>query len=133
MFRRKALRDYTCNDCDGASMSLKSVLRFFLPQDDKFLPLIEQSADNVRDASNVYLSLAKTASRAEIAAVRDQIKELEHIAVTLTHRIFEGPSRAVVSRFDREYIFSLTDRMDDVLDLMDDVADRFLNYQIAHL
>jgi uncharacterized protein len=114
-------------------MSLKSVLRFFLPQDDKFLPLIEQSADNVRDASNVYLSLANVSSRAEIVRVRDDIKKLEHIGDKLTHTIFEELNRSFITPFDREDIYSLTKRMDDVLDLMDDVADLFLIYQIDRL
>jgi predicted phosphate transport protein (TIGR00153 family) len=114
-------------------MSLKSVLRFFLPQDDKFLPLIEQSADNVRDASNVYSSLANAASRADIVRVRDEIKKLEHIGDKLTHTIFEELNRSFITPFDREDIYSLTKRMDDVLDLMDDVADLFLIYQIDRL
>ena len=114
-------------------MNLKSVLRFFLPQDDKFLPLIFQSADNVRDASNVYLKLANASGRAEIVRVRDELKKLEHIGDKLTHSIFEELNRSFITPFDREDIYSLTKRMDDVLDLMDHVADLFLLYQIDRL
>jgi uncharacterized protein len=114
-------------------MSVKSVLRFFLPQDDKFLPLIEQSADNLRDASIVYFSLAKAVSRSEITSVRDEIKKLEHIGDKLTHTIFEELNRSFITPFDREDIYSLTKRMDDVLDLMDDVVDHVLIYQIDHI
>ena len=114
-------------------MSLSSVLRFFLPQDDKFLPLIEQSADNVKDASHVYFSLARAVSHGEIAGVRDEIKNLEHIGDKLTHTIFEELNRSFITPFDREDIYSLTKRMDDVLDLMDDVADILVIYQIDTL
>ena len=114
-------------------MGLNSVLHFFLPQDDKFLPLIEQSADNVRDAANVYSSLARAASPDDIASVRDEIRKLEHIGDKLTHTIFEELNRSFITPFDREDIYSLTKRMDDVLDLMDDVADILVLYQIDHL
>jgi len=68
-----APRDYTCNQPEEILMGLSSLLRFFLPQDDKFLPLFEQSADNLRDAVQVYASLGKAASRDDIVAVRDKI------------------------------------------------------------
>ncbi|HET9130466.1 MAG TPA: DUF47 family protein, partial [Terriglobia bacterium] len=99
-------------------MGVGSILRFFLPQDDKFLPYFEQSADNLKEAGNVYASLAKANNREEIAAVRDQIKKLEHVGDKLTHSIFEELNRSFITPFDREDIYSLTKSMDDVLDLM---------------
>jgi len=114
-------------------MGLSSVLRFFLPHDDKFLPLIEQSADNVRDAANVYESLAKATSPEELANVRNEIRKLEHIGDKLTHTIFEELNRSFITPFDREDIYLLAKRLDDVLDLMDDVADILVLYQIDRL
>ena len=49
-------------------MSLGSVLRFFLPQDDKFLPYFEQSADNLKEAAALYASLAKHELAEDLAA-----------------------------------------------------------------
>jgi predicted phosphate transport protein (TIGR00153 family) len=114
-------------------MSLSSVLRFFLPQDDKFLPFFEQSADNLRDAANIYENLSRVTTKEEIASVRDDIKKLEHVGDKLTHTIFEELNRSFITPFDREDIYSLTKRMDDVLDLMDHVADIFVLYQITKL
>src|SRR5581483_8391249 len=111
-------------------MGLNSVLRFFLPQDDKFLPLFEQSADNLRDAAQVYASLGRAVSRDDIVAARDQIKKFEHIGDTLTHSIFEELNRSFITPFDREDIYSLTKSLDHVLDLMDHVADILVLYQI---
>ena len=64
-------------------MGLGSVLRFFLPHDDKFLPYFEQSADNLKEAAAVYASLAKATNREEMAVIRDQIKKLEHVGAPL--------------------------------------------------
>jgi len=114
-------------------MGLGSVLRFFLPHDDKFLPYFEQSADNLKEAAAVYASLAKATNREEMAVIRDQIKKLEHVGDKLTHNIFEELNKSFITPFDREDIYSLTKSLDDVLDLMDHVSDIFVLYRIEKL
>ena len=114
-------------------MNLGSVLKFFLPQDDKFLPFIEQSADNLRSAANLYAGLAKVTNHEEMNAAREEIKKLEHVGDKLTHQIFEELNKSFITPFDREDIYSLTKSMDDVLDLMDHVADILLLYRIDKL
>ena len=114
-------------------MGLGSVLRFFLPHDDKFLPYFEQSADNLKEAAAVYASLAKATNREEMAVIRDQIKKLEHVGDKLTHNIFEELNKSFITPFDREDIYSLTKSLDYVLDLMDHVSDIFVLYRIEKL
>src|SRR5262245_2537231 len=114
-------------------MGLSSVLRFFLPQDDKFLPFFEQSGDNLRDAANVYANLSRATNKEEIASVRNELKTFEHVGDKLTRTIFEELNRSFITPFDREDIYTLTKRTDDVLDLMDHVADILVLYQIEKL
>jgi uncharacterized protein len=114
-------------------MGLGSVLRFFLPHDDKFLPYFEQSADNLKEAAVLYASLAKASNREEMAAIRDQIKKLEHVGDKLTHTIFEELNKSFITPFDREDIYTLTKSLDDVLDLMDHVSDILVLYRIEKL
>jgi uncharacterized protein len=114
-------------------MGLGSILRFFLPHDDKFLPYFEQSADNLKEAAVIYASLAKATSRDELAGIRDQIKKLEHVGDKLTHNIFEELNKSFITPFDREDIYTLTKSLDDVLDLMDHVADILVLYRIEKL
>jgi len=114
-------------------MGLASVLRFFLPHDDKFLPYFEQAADNLKEASNLYASLAKATSRDELAVIRDQIKKLEHIGDKLTHNTFEELNKSFITPFDREDIYTLTKSLDDVLDLIDHVAHILVLYRIEKL
>jgi len=114
-------------------MGVGSILRFFLPQDDKFLPYFEQAADNLKAAAATYSSLAKASNHNEIATVRDDIKNLEHVGDKLTHTIFEELNRSFITPFDREDIYSLTKSLDDVLDSMDHVADLLVLYHIEKL
>lgn len=111
-------------------MGLASILRFLLPKDDKFLNYFEQAADNLQKAGEMYVNLAKVNSRAELIGLRDEIKRLEHIGDELTHKIFEELNLSFITPFDREDIYSLAKGLDDVLDLIDHVADLLLLYQI---
>src|SRR5215813_11718316 len=110
-------------------MGLSSIVRFLLPRDDKFLNYFEQAADNLKKAGDLYVTLGTVKSRAELIAVRDEIKRFEHIGDEITHRIFEELNQSFITPFDREDIYSLTKSMDDVLDLIDHVAELLLLYQ----
>jgi hypothetical protein len=114
-------------------MGLGSIVRFLLPKDDKFLNYFEQAAENLKKAGDLYVDLGKVTSRAELTLLRDEIKRLEHIGDEITHKIFEELNQSFITPFDREDIYTLTKSMDDVLDLIDHVADLLLLYQIDKL
>jgi len=114
-------------------MGLSSIVRFLLPRDDKFLNYFEQAADNLKKAGDLYVRLSKVNSRAELIGLRDEIKGLEHIGDELTHKIFEELNLSFITPFDREDIYKLAKGIDDVLDLIDHVADLLLLYQIDKL
>jgi len=114
-------------------MGLGSILRFLLPRDDKFLNYFEQTAENLKKAGDLYGNLAKAHSRAELIAMRDEIKRLEHVGDDLTHKIFEELNLSFITPFDREDIYGLTKGIDDILDIIDQVADLLLLYQIDKL
>src|SRR5207253_10871509 len=82
-------------------MALSSIVRFLLPRDDKFLNYFEQAVDNLKKAGDLYVSLSKVNSRAELIALRDEIKRLEHIGDELTHKIFEELNLSFITPFDR--------------------------------
>jgi predicted phosphate transport protein (TIGR00153 family) len=114
-------------------MGLGSVVRFLLPRDDKFLSYFEQAADNLKKAGDLYFRLGSIKSREELIALRDEIKRFEHVGDEITHKIFEELNLSFITPFDREDIYSLTKSMDDVLDLMDHVAELLVLYQIDKL
>src|SRR5947209_8209046 len=114
-------------------MSLSSIVKFLLPRDDKFLNYFQQAADNLKKAGNLYVGLSKINSRDELVGLRDEIKRLEHIGDELTHRIFEELNLSFITPFDREDIYELAKCIDDVLDIIDHVAELLLLYQIDKL
>jgi len=64
-------------------------------------------------------------------AKAEQIKDLEHAGDTLTHELVKRLNTTFVTPIDREDIYALASRLDDVLDLIDAVADRLLIYKIT--
>src|SRR5262245_51180806 len=114
-------------------MGLSSILRFLLPREDKFLNYFEQAADNLKKAGDLYIKLGCVKSRVEMVSLRDEIKRHEHIGDEITHKIFEELNQSFITPFDREDIYTLTKSMDDVLDIIDHVADLLLLYHIDKL
>jgi len=114
-------------------MGINSILKFFLPQDDTFIPYLEQAAENLKKAGASYVALTKADSREQMIALRDEIKEFEHRGDEITHKIFEELNKSFITPFDREDIYDLTKSMDDVVDLINHVADLLVLYQIHRL
>jgi len=114
-------------------MGANSLLKFFLPQDDKFIPHFEQAAENLKKTGAAYVELSKVNTLEERKVLRDSIKDLEHAGDEITHKIFEELNLSFITPFDREDIYELTKSMDDVIDLIDHVADLLILYQIEKL
>jgi hypothetical protein len=99
-----------------------------LPREEKFFDLFEQQATHIVSASRVLEEL--TLDYADAKAKAQQIKDLEHAGDTLTHEIVRRLNTTFITPIDREDIYALASRLDDVLDLIDAVADRLLLYKI---
>jgi hypothetical protein len=99
-----------------------------LPREEKFFDLFEQQAAHIVSASRVLEEM--TLEYADAKAKAAQIKDLEHTCDTVTHEIVRRLNTTFVTPIDREDIYALACRLDDVLDLIDAVADRLLLYKI---
>ena len=98
------------------------------PREEKFFDLFEQQAAHIVSASHVLEELTLEYGSAKAKA--EQIKDLEHAGDTVTHEIVRRLNTTFVTPIDREDIYALACRLDDVLDLIDAVADRLLLYKI---
>jgi uncharacterized protein len=99
-----------------------------LPREEKFFDLFEQQASHIVSAARVLEEL--TLEYADAKAKAQQIKDLEHAGDALTHEIVRRLNTTFITPIDREDIYALASRLDDVLDLIDAVADRLLLYKI---
>jgi predicted phosphate transport protein (TIGR00153 family) len=100
-----------------------------IPREEKFFDLFEQQGANIMAAARVLEELLLDYGSAKAKA--EQIKDLEHAGDTLTHELVKRLNTTFVTPIDREDIYALASRLDDVLDLIDAVADRLLIYKIT--
>jgi hypothetical protein len=100
-----------------------------IPRDEKFFDLFEQQAANIVAAARVLMELTQDYPSAKARA--QQIEDLEHVGDTLTHELVRRLNTTFITPIDREDIYALASRLDDVLDLIDAVADRLLLYKIT--
>ncbi len=100
-----------------------------IPREEKFFDLFEQQAANIVAASRALEELILDYPNAK--AKYQQIRDLEHQGDTLTHEVVKKLNTTFITPIDREDIYALAGRLDDVLDLIDAVADRLLLYRIT--
>ncbi len=100
-----------------------------IPREEKFFDLFEQQAANIVAASRALEELVLDYPNAK--EKWQQIRDLEHQGDTLTHEVVKKLNTTFITPIDREDIYALASRLDDVLDLIDAVADRLLLYRIS--
>jgi len=99
-----------------------------LPQEQKFFDLFEESAQNAVKASELLAELLNTWD--DIEERVKQIEDLEHEGDNITHRLIAQLNRTFVTPIDREDIAAIANRMDDVVDSIEDAAVAILIYEV---
>ncbi|HUU08593.1 MAG TPA: DUF47 domain-containing protein [Dehalococcoidales bacterium] len=100
----------------------------FIPREEKFFELFEESAHNAVKTAHSLKNLLDTWHNVEIMI--GEITELEHEGDRITHQIMKELNRTFVTPFDREDIASLAHSLDDVTDFIHAAADAMLIYKI---
>ncbi|UCG10132.1 MAG: DUF47 domain-containing protein [Dehalococcoidia bacterium] len=100
----------------------------FIPREEKFFELFEESAHNAVKTAQRLKKLVDTWQNVEI--MTGEITELEHEGDRITHQIMKELNRTFVTPFDREDIASLAHSLDDVTDFIHAAADAMLIYKI---
>jgi len=65
--------------------------------------------------------------------IAERMREAEHAADETTHRIMSTVNSTFITPFDREDIYALASRLDDVMDAMDAAVDLVVLYAIEEL
>jgi len=101
------------------------------PQDTSFYELFAALADNlVKGADLVAEMFAPGADREALAT---KLRDLEHACDAATHQIMRHLNSTFVTPFDREDIYDLASRLDDVMDFMEAAVDLVVLYSIEEM
>jgi uncharacterized protein len=103
----------------------------FRPVDGSFYDLFSESAGHITHGAELLAEmLADGGDREEIAR---RMRDAEHAADETTHAIVKRVNSTFVTPFDREDIYALASGLDDIMDMMDEVVDLVLLYEVHEL
>ncbi|MDP2775746.1 MAG: DUF47 family protein [Nocardioides sp.] len=103
----------------------------FRPVDTNFYDLFTESANHLVNGAALLAEMMSEG--ADPADVGKRMREAEHAADETTHAIVKRVNSTFITPFDREDIYSLASGLDDVMDMMDEVVDMILLYEVKHL
>ncbi|HJT19593.1 MAG TPA: DUF47 family protein [Nitrospira sp.] len=99
-----------------------------IPREEAFFELFKKAAHNMIEGSRLLSEMMKDL-RAPAEQAK-QIKEVEHIGDGITHDIVLRLNQTFITPIDREDIHDLASALDDILDVTEAIADRFVLYKI---
>jgi predicted phosphate transport protein (TIGR00153 family) len=103
----------------------------FRPVDSAFYDLFTEQAQHLVVGADLLAEmLSETAVHDDVAA---RMRQAEHEADETTHALFKRVNTTFVTPFDREDIYRLGSGLDDVMDMMDEVVDLILLYEVKVL
>jgi len=99
-----------------------------IPREHKFFDMFVEDARNVLSAARLLEQFFRNYDERE--RIASQLLDAEHAGDQLSHEIGHRLESTFVTPFDREDIHGLISRLDDILDLIEEVADTCILYNI---
>jgi predicted phosphate transport protein (TIGR00153 family) len=112
----------------GESHDMPGLLQRLLPREEGFFGLFVKQAENINTGAEALLKMLS-----HYTGVPEQvqiIKAIEHQGDEITHNILTKLNQTFITPFDREDIHELCSQLDDVIDLIDAAASRFVLYRV---
>lgn len=104
------------------------IKEWLIPQDKVFFDLFERLARVVVISAEELESMVNNQQNRETAFKK--IKDLEHQGDQITHEIYENLNRTFITPLDPLEISRLATALDDILDYVDDSAEKMINYGV---
>ncbi len=93
-----------------------------LPKETSFFDFFEEHARLTVTGTTEFVSMVSSANSIDAKAKR--IKEIEHETDVITHRCVEALHTVFITPIERDDIYRLITRMDDVMDFVEAAAER---------
>ncbi len=100
----------------------------FMPREVKFFDFLNLQSENIVKAADCFKHAVKKGLFDE--ATVKTIKDYEHEGDTLSHEIVDMLNRTFITPIDREDIYALANTLDDILDMINSMANRIKLYKL---
>jgi len=99
-----------------------------IPKEEKFFQMFQEMGGLIVEGAKLLKEMLDNYS--DPVASQRAIKEVEHRGDIQTHDIIRKLNKSFITPFDREDIYSLAGALDDILDLIDASAQRFVMFNV---
>lgn len=100
-------------------------------KEDEFFQLLREFSGKIVKVGESFVDLVTNYE--EVADKVSKIKVLETECDMQAHKILSALNASFVTPFDREDIYSITKEMDDIVDSLEEVANRFIVFDVKRL
>jgi len=100
----------------------------FIPKEEKFFKLFKEMTENIIVGAKLLKDMLDNFEN-PLESQR-KIKDIEHKGDSLTHEIIQTLNKTFITPLDREDIYALASKLDDILDLIDASAQRIIMYNV---
>lgn len=99
-----------------------------IPKEEKFFDMFISMAQNAHEASKLLTLMMEKPSAIKDTA--ESIKALEHKGDRMTHDLIIKLNKTFIVPIDREDIYGLSSKLDDVTDLIEAIARRLVLFKV---
>ncbi len=99
-----------------------------IPKDEKFFQMFKEMTANTIKGAELLKEMIDDFE--DPAGSQRRIKDAEHKGDHLTHDIIKKLNKSFITPFDREDIYSLASKLDDIMDLIDASSQRMVMYNV---
>ena len=108
---------------------MSNIMHWLVPKEERFFEMLTDQAENVLEGAKELKTFVNNYSkfeRSEGKAKVQTIKSIEHKGDEITHKLLEALNKTFITPIDKEDIHQMAVLLDDVVDLIDAVAIRFV-------
>jgi uncharacterized protein len=102
-----------------------------LPNDKSFFQFFEQQGRKTVEGCKALLAMID--NPADLEAQAGRVKQIEHECDDITHAVVESLHKTFITPLDRNDIYRLITKMDDIMDMAEAAADRFSLYDVRQM
>ncbi len=99
-----------------------------IPKEEKFFQMFKEMTANTIKGAELLKEMVDDFH--DPAGSQRLIKDAEHKGDSLTHGIIKMLNKSFITPFDREDIYSLSSKLDDIMDLIDASSQRLVMYNV---
>ncbi len=100
----------------------------FLPKEVHFSDNFEELADKIQEGGMLFVEILNDYKNSKDKL--SKFKVIEHEADMITHRIYQDLHKTFITPLDREDIYSLANKMDSIVDMIDESASKMQLYRL---